>query len=312
MRVDDITFGTGPIGSYAADGDPTSGSETLTAALAAGLRRFDSAPSYGDGTAESLLGAALASTHASHAATVATKVGRTRMTTPNPYARPLTPDAPRGGGGFDFTGAGVRASLAASLRRLRREHVDIAFLHDPELAADVVAGQAIPALVAAREEGQIASIGAASTSPDAMLRLAEHPEIEHVMIAAAWTLTRRDALPLLGRCADLGVRVHAAAPFDSGLLAQHSPDPAAPYGYRAAGAADIERARALAVICERHGVTLPQAALCFPLRHPAVSTVVVGMRSPQEVADNVALLAGPVPDDVFEEIDHHLATEDHR
>ncbi|MEV4285753.1 aldo/keto reductase [Nonomuraea bangladeshensis] len=48
-------------------------------------------------------------------------------------------------------------------------------------------------------------------------------------------------------------------------------------------------------VCEAHGVTVPQAAMAFPLRHPAVAGIVVGMRSAQEVRLNTAAFSAHVP-----------------
>ena len=42
----------------------------------------------------------------------------------------------------------------------------------------------------------------------------------------------------------------------------------------------LAQARALATVCQEHGTTLPEVAMQFPLRHPAVATVVAGMRNP--------------------------------
>ncbi len=57
----------------------------------------------------------------------------------------------------------------------------------------------------------------------------------------------------------------------------------------------LARARGLAAACARHGVELPAAALQFPLRHPAVVSVVTGLRRPAQVADALARFAAPVP-----------------
>jgi D-threo-aldose 1-dehydrogenase len=305
VRLSDLVFGCGPVGSFAADGDLATGRAALAAALAAGIRSFDVAPSYGAGRADSLLRDALRGIDPA-SVTVSTKVGRTAMATINPYARPVPPGAPRGGGAFDFSSAGVRATLATSLTRLGLDRVAVAFLHDPELASGQAAAEALPALAGAREDGLIGAAGVATTDPATALRFVEGGAVQCVMIAAAWTLTRRTAAGLLDRCAALGIPVHAAGPFDSGLLATARPRPAAPSGYRAATPAALATAHALADICERHGVSLPQAAIQFPLRHPAVTAVVAGMRSPADVAADVALLAAPVGDAVWEEIDDHL------
>jgi D-threo-aldose 1-dehydrogenase len=57
----------------------------------------------------------------------------------------------------------------------------------------------------------------------------------------------------------------------------------------------VRRAHQLADVCERHGVSLPAAALAFPLLHPAVTSVCVGARSPDQVARNVALAGAEIP-----------------
>jgi D-threo-aldose 1-dehydrogenase len=301
MQVGDLVFGCGPIGSYAADGDTTTGRAALKAALVAGITRFDVAPSYGGGEAEKLLGEALADWNGP--VVVSTKVGRTAMANANPYARPLTPDAARGGGAYDFSAAGARATLAAGMARLGLERIDVAFVHDPDIAVEQARAEALPALAELREEGVVGAVGVATTNPAVALTFVEAGEVEEVMIANAWSLTRRSAATLLDRCAECGVSVQAAGPFDSGLLATPRPNPSAPSGYRAATAESLATATAIADLCERHGVTLPQAAIQFPLRHPAVSRVVVGMRSPAEVASDLALIATPVPDPLWEEID---------
>lgn len=308
MRQDDLVFGCGPIGSFAADGDEATGRAALDAALGAGIRRFDVAPSYGDGRAEELLGEALADwLHGAPARprrslAVATKVGRLAMANANPYARPLGREVPGGGGSYDFSAGGVRRALEAGLERLRLEYVDVAFVHDPDVALDQAREEALPALVAARDEGLVGAVGVATTNPAVALPFVESGAVDHVMIAAAWTLTRRDAADLLDRCAELGVKVHAAGPFDSGLLATPRPDPNAPSGYRVATPEHLEAATALADLCERHGVTLPEVAIQFPLRHPAVEAVVVGMRSPTEVQADLALLDAEIPEGLWEEI----------
>lgn len=304
MHIDQLVFGCGPLGSYAADGGHDTGRDALRTALTRGITRFDAAPSYGEGRAETLLGSALTAV-APDAVAVTTKVGWLAMANVNPYARPHGADGARGGGRFDFTAAGVRATLTASLGRLRRDSVDVVFLHDPECAPDLVSSEALPELRRQRDAGRLDALGVATTDPDAALRLVERGEVVHVMIAAAWTLTRRHGRELLDRCAERDVAVLAAGPFASGLLATARPDPAAPWAYRQAPQDVVALAGRLADSCERHGVSLPQAALQFPLRHPAVTGVVVGMRTAAEVDADLDLLA-PVPEQLWAELDAHV------
>jgi D-threo-aldose 1-dehydrogenase len=62
--------------------------------------------------------------------------------------------------------------------------------------------------------------------------------------------------------------------------------------------------RRIEAVCARHGVRLPTAALQFPLGHPAVATVALGMRAPEEVAENVDVFAPGVPGDFWAELKH--------
>jgi D-threo-aldose 1-dehydrogenase len=99
----------------------------------------------------------------------------------------------------------------------------------------------------------------------------------------------------LPACAERGVSVLAASIFNSGLLATPRPGRAARFDYAPASAEMLRRAHRIADVCEAHGVTLPQAAMAFPLRHPAVAGIVVGMRSAEEVRRNLAAFTTPVP-----------------
>jgi len=78
--------------------------------------------------------------------------------------------------------------------------------------------------------------------------------------------------------------------------------PGARYRYGAPPAEMLAKAGAIQAVCARHGVTLAAAAIQFPLRHPAVVSVVVGHQSPEEVRRNVALLAEPIPEALWEDL----------
>ncbi len=91
------------------------------------------------------------------------------------------------------------------------------------------------------------------------------------------------------------VGIVIAGAYNSGLLSQPRPPSDAFYNYEIAPAELVERARAIADVCERHGVTLPEAALAFPLRHPAVVSVVLGMRGRDQARENVRRFGVQVP-----------------
>lgn len=81
------------------------------------------------------------------------------------------------------------------------------------------------------------------------------------------------------------------------------------YAYQQAPDALVEKVRALAAICERHGVPLAAAALQFSLRDPRVHATIVGMTRPERIAQTVALASYPIPDALRPELE---ATADPR
>jgi D-threo-aldose 1-dehydrogenase len=122
------------------------------------------------------------------------------------------------------------------------------------------------------------------------------------MLAGRYTLLDHTAgARFLPECARRGIAVLMAAPFNSGILAT-GPVAGATYFYQDADPEIVARTARIVAICERHRVALPAAALQFPLAHPAVASVVTGMRSDAEVAANVAHMAAPIPPDFWREL----------
>jgi D-threo-aldose 1-dehydrogenase len=125
-------------------------------------------------------------------------------------------------------------------------------------------------------------------------------DMDIVMLAGRYTLLEQDALDeLLPLCTERGVAVIAAGVFNSGLLARAEPPSQAKYNYEQAPPDLIERARAIAAVCARHGTTLPAAAIAFPLAHPAVVSVCVGARSAAQIERNAGLYNQPIPNELW-------------
>jgi D-threo-aldose 1-dehydrogenase len=287
----------------------TTDADTVTAvdqAWAGGIRYFDTAPHYGLGLSERRLGAVLGD-RPRELFVISTKVGR--LLQPNPW--PAGSDLAAGGFAvpdtlrrrFDFSAAGVRRSLEDSLERLGLDRVDLVYVHDPDDHVDEAVAGAIPELIRMREEGLVTAVGVGMNQWQAPLRMVRETGIDLVMLAGRWTLLDRSGQPLLDECAARGVAVVAAAPFNSGLLARAWPPDGAYFDYGPAAPEVLARARALAGVCERYGVSLPDAAVQFPLRHPAVVSVVSGMRSGEQVASTLARFATVVPDEAWTELD---------
>ena len=95
----------------------------------------------------------------------------------------------------------------------------------------------------------------------------------------------------------------AAGVFNSGVLARDDPAEDAKYNYGPASGEVLGRARGIAAVCRRNGVSLPAAAIAFPLAHPAVVSVCLGARSAEQVGRNVDLYRQAVPNALWSELE---------
>lgn len=277
---------------------------TVAAAWTAGIRYFDTAPHYGLGLSERRLGAALAGRPRDQYV-VSTKVGRLL----EPLAEPEGADSE----GFDvpathrrvwdFSRDGVLRSLEDSLGRLGLDRVDIVYLHDPDDHYHDALRYAYPALEELRGQGVVSAIGAGMNQAEMLTEFARNTDMDLLMLAGRYSLLEQPALDaLLPLCEQRGIGVVAAGVFNSGLLARRRPAPDAKYNYADAPPELLQRAAAIAEICERHGSSLPAAALAFPLGHPAVRNVCIGARSPEQVKRNAELRLARPPADLWTEL----------
>ncbi len=78
--------------------------------------------------------------------------------------------------------------------------------------------------------------------------------------------------------------------------------PGALYDYAPAGAAIMARVKKIEAVCKKYKVPLKAAALQFPLHHPAITSVIPGMRSPAEVKENIKLFAHAIPDAFWQDL----------
>jgi D-threo-aldose 1-dehydrogenase len=279
-----------------------------------GLRLFDTAPHYGLGLSERRLGAALASRPRSEYR-LSTKVGRSLVPRPNPqqaldddeqFLVPADHDRV-----WDFTERGIRACIESSLGRLETDYIDVAYLHDPErwdLEAALATG--VAALLAVRNEGLVRRVGVASMQLRALVQSARFDGVEELMAAGRLTLLDRRAVgELLPICVARNIGVTAAAPFNGGVLADSLAGPSLTYDYAPADPEVVARSRDLHDTCAAFGVPLRAAALQFPVRQPAVHSVVVGAVRPGQIESNAALMAMALPEELWQALD---ATSAHR
>ncbi|MFJ2502937.1 aldo/keto reductase [Microbacterium sp. NPDC087592] len=289
---------------------------SVHAAWDAGIRYFDTAPHYGLGLSERRLGRALAA-YPRDEYVLSTKVGR--LLVPSPETAHLRDmanlfDVPSDVRRvYDLSRDGVLRSLEASLDRLGVDRVDVVYMHDPDDHFDAARTTGAQTLSALRDEGVIGAYGAGMNQAGMLADLIEQTDADIVMCAGRLTLLEQAAsLRMLRLARERGVAVVAAAVYNSGLLARDSVPDRVSYDYADAPQDVVERARELERICRAHGVTLPSAAVQYPLRMPQVVSAVVGMRGVQQVTEAVARATASIPESLWnalEQAGHVLSPE---
>jgi D-threo-aldose 1-dehydrogenase len=296
VRPGPFGLGCAPLGNLLGAIGDDEAAAVLDAAWEAGVRWYDTAPHYGLGLSERRLGAFLR-TKPRHEYTVSTKVGRLLVPNPDgasgrdPEGFDVPADLRRE---WDFSAAGVRASLDSSLERLGLDAVDVALIHDPTEHADAAVAEAYPALAELRAAGVIRAVGVGTRDTAVLTRFVEETAIDTVMLAGRFTLLDQSALDdLLPVCLRRGVSVLNAGVFNSGVLATPEPADDSTFEYSDAPSGIMRRARQLAQLCRDFGTTLPAAALAYARSHPAIETVVVGAAHASQVRENVGLVTSP-------------------
>ena len=308
VRVTELSFGGAAIGNLFAEVSDEAAAAAVAAAWDGGIRSFDTAPHYGLGLSERRLGAALRQ-YPRDQYVICTKVGRLLEQAAPPYDRdtegfavPATCRRVR-----DYSALGVRRSVQASLDRLGLDRIDVALIHDPDDHGEQALREAYPALERLRAEGCVQAIGVGMNQAEMLTRFVTDTDVDVVLVAGRYTLLDQSAgRELLPAARDRGVSVLAAGVFNSGLLA--APAENARYDYQPAPGSLVARARRLEEICARFGVPLRAAAARFPMRHPAVASVLIGARSAAEVADAVSLWRPEIPAALWHALDTEQAS----
>ena len=304
LQIPEFGIGTSPFGGLFASVSESAVADVISTSMEMGLNYFDTAPHYGMGSAEVRLGRNI--NHLPRSSfVVSTKVGRLIVPSEkadDPGWENSTAAVERI---FDFSAAGIERSLLESLERLKMESVEMIFIHDPDGAADQAISEAYPVLERLRAEGIVKTIGIGITSNEIPTRFINETDIDVVLIALKYTLLDQSAgAELLPTALRKGVSVIAGGVFNSGILT--NPKAGATFNYEPASPEVLARAQKIEKFFLDRGVSLAQAALQFPMQHPAISAILVGCRSADEVTTNVALYNKEIDSQIWREFDTFL------
>lgn len=315
VEVSVLGFGMMAVGGQYADVDDAAALATIVAAREAGITYFDAAPQYGCGLAEERLGMALQIPSMSNAV-VSSKVAKAIVPLGSGGQAQRTLHFPGGHDAemrFDFTYDGTMQIVEGVLRRLHRSRIDMLLIHDVtrhfhgdggiEDAYRAAMEGAVPALHKLRDDGIVRAIGIGLKDTDIAIRFIEEGDIDVALVPGRMSLNDQSALTsgVLDTCLKHGVAMIAAAPFDSGILATGA-IAGARSAYKVAAPDTLERVARMEAVCGNYHVPLQAAALQFPLRHPAVASVLAGMKTPDEVHKNVAWMRTPIPEALWSDL----------
>lgn len=274
--------------------------------LDAGINFVDTADVYSGGESEVILGKALAGRRDD--VVVATK-----------FYNPMSRDPNARGGSRRW----IMRAVEGSLTRLGTDYIDLYQMHRPDPSTDIE--DTLAALSDLVHQGKVRMIGCSTFSAHEIVeaqwaaerRGTERFRTEQPPYSIFVRRIERDVLPV---CARYGMGVLVYAPLNSGWLAgKYSRDEPPPEGTRAArnwgplpSRWDRERAAVqakfdlveqLKALADDAGCSLAHLAMAFSVAHPAVTSTIIGPRTPEQLED---LLAGAdlrLTDDVLDRID---------
>jgi D-threo-aldose 1-dehydrogenase len=300
VEVSRLSLGTAALGGLYTSVSDADCTDTVLTAIDNGINFIDTAPHYGKGVSEVRIGNALAGRDRS-TFVISTKIGRLLVpstTDIDDFFMDADNTVERK---FDFSAHGVRQSLEGSLERLGLDSVEILFIHDPDENADEAILEAYPELDRMRSEGIIKAIGVGMNQCETPTRVIKETDIDMVLIAGRYSLLDQKALEgLLPAALERNVDIIAAGVFNSGILA--NPVKGATYDYVPASDELLAKAVRIREVLDGHNVSLTSAALQFPLRHPAVKSVLVGCRNAAEVETNIREFDKTIENKVWDDL----------
>ncbi len=276
-------------GGWAAGWGPQDDRESIAAihaAVQAGINWIDTAPAYGHGHAEEVLGQAMAQIAEADRPFVFTKLGR-RWDPADPMAPLRTA----------LAADSIQREVEESLRRLRTDRIDLLQVHWPADDGTPIE-EYWGALVRLREQGKIRAAGLSNHN---VAQLTEAEQVGHVdSLQPPFSMIKRAAAAEIGWCAEHQTGVIVYSPLQAGLLSgamtaqRVAAMPADDWRSRNPEFAgdkldrNLELAERLRPVAERHGTTQSAIAIAWTLAWPGVTGAIVGARRPVQLKGWIA------------------------
>ena len=282
IEVSALALGCWPMGGgYWGETDDEESIRTVHRALELGINFLDTAPAYGHGHSEQVVGKALVGRR--DEAIVSTKVA-------------AAPEY-------------IRKSLDESLGRLQTDYADVCFVHWPRRSAPLA--ETMEILEALRQEGRIRAIGVSNFTVDMIEIASRYGTVDALQppYNLIWRFIEEDALPY---CQEHGIGIVTYSSLAQGLLTGtlrlntllRGEDQRArsvlwqPENYGKCLYA-VERLRSVA---EKLGVSLAQLSLRWLASQPGVTSTLIGARTEDEIKEDAGALDWELPAEAMETI----------
>ena len=295
VKVSPLTFGTMQLHELP---DETTAARLLDMALDSGINSVDTANVYGRGASEELLGKLLRANGRRERLVLASKV-HARMDDEDPNA----------------AGSSRRHIIGqchASLRRLGVDHLDVYYLHRPTSLVPI--DESLRALDDLVRAGKVRYIGTSSFAAWQVVEsLWASKELHLERVVAEQTpyslVDRRVERELLPMAQSYGLGITVWSPLAGGLLtgkyrsdnwpvdSRFGSDPGGDWAKRHFTGQSAAVVDAILALAARKHCTAAQVAIGWTLRHPAVSSVVLGVRSVGQLEDQLLALDVRLSDD---------------
>jgi aryl-alcohol dehydrogenase-like predicted oxidoreductase len=309
LEVSVLGYGAGAVGGLFTKGAASDQERAVARAIEAGVNYFDTAALYGNGESERNLGRVLKALKARVVLGTKVRLGAQHRAD---------------------IGKAIVQGMEDSLKRMGRDHVDLFQLHNPlvakdaddHLSIDIALDQVVPALEKLRKEGKTRFIGLSGVGETpALLKAIESKFFDTVQVVYnALNPSAGGALPKGAPGQDYGRLLERAKANDMGTIiiralaggalsgteARHplAMQAVDPIGSAPDFAADVKRAKSLEPLVREAGAAnLTELAERFVISHPAVSTMLVGYSTLDQLDIAIAAVnKGPLPDAVLRKL----------
>ena len=292
-----LGFGSAPLGGLFSAVADLEAKTTLSTAFHGGMNYVDTAPFYGFGKAERIVGDILRGEEY----ILSTKIGR--LLRPGPMENPASlgwPDALPFTPVFDYSYDGIMRSYEDSLQRLGLDKVDILYVHDIDNYTHGndnvrhfkdLRTSGYRAREELRKTGAVKAIGLGVNDAQTCRTALGVGDWDVFLLAGRYTLLEQAPLDdLLPECVAANTSIVIGGAFNSGILAGGDT-----FNYSAIPDDVRTKVDAIKQVGVEFGVPLAAAALQFPLGHPSVMSVLPGLRSMPELSATLEWIKVDIP-----------------